>query len=321
MCSGIDEDFDSARKRRMGEETTDDEDDTQVLTAAYTSSGEPHTICLLQWQGRRMRSHSTLSCNRCSAAVMVLTLQPQSAPNQPTALQALCTPPDQRATQYKGEPMLHAAVLLPVCLQGGGPHVQLDLQNHRGKVTEWLQNEPVQGEIRRQFKKFLRTFKDDNGDRLYVRVIENMVLGERQGRAVMGAGLKLRQGCSTGEDWRLADKVLMASWRGAATMLCMFESYWCCAAAERSRCVVLIPPAPTANKQSLEVDWRHMHLMPGMRPVAAACADAPREVLRLLDVAAAEAVFDAYPEYEEIHQDIHVRITGLPVDDSIRDLR
>jgi hypothetical protein len=63
-------------------------------------------------------------------------------------------------------------------LQGGAPHVQLDLENHRGKVTEWLQNEPVQGEIRRQFKRFLRTFKDDNGDRLYVRVIENMVLGE-----------------------------------------------------------------------------------------------------------------------------------------------
>lgn len=80
-------------------------------------------------------------------------------------------------------------------------------------------------------------------------------------------------------------------------------------------------PVCAANKQSLEVDWRHMHLMPGMRPVAAACADAPREVLRLLDVAAAEAVFDAYPEYESIHQDIHVRITGLPVDDSIRDLR
>jgi hypothetical protein len=76
-----------------------------------------------------------------------------------------------------------------------------------------------------------------------------------------------------------------------------------------------------ANKQSLEVDWRHMHVMHGMRPVAAACADAPREVLRLLDAAAAEAVFDAYPEYEEIHQDVHVRITGLPVDDSIRDLR
>jgi hypothetical protein len=56
--------------------------------------------------------------------------------------------------------------------------VHLDLENHKGKVTEWLQNEPVQGEIRRQFKKFLRNFKDNAGDRVYVRVIENMVLGE-----------------------------------------------------------------------------------------------------------------------------------------------
>lgn len=83
-------------------------------------------------------------------------------------------------------------VLLPgwlagMAVQGGAHHVQLDLENHRGKVTEWLQNEPVQGEIRRQFKKFLRTFKDDNGDRLYVRVIENMVLGEWQ-RAARGWG-------------------------------------------------------------------------------------------------------------------------------------
>lgn len=85
--------------------------------------------------------------------------------------------------------------------------------------------------------------------------------------------------------------------------------------------LLLLLPCATANKQSLEVDWRHMHTMQGMRPVAAACADAPREVLRLLDVAAGEAVFDAYPEYEEIHIDIHVRIMGLPVDDSIRDLR
>lgn len=77
-----------------------------------------------------------------------------------------------------------AGWLAGVAVQGGAHHVQLDLENHRGKVTEWLQNEPVQGEIRRQFKKFLRTFKDENGDRLYVRVIENMVLGEW--RAAMG---------------------------------------------------------------------------------------------------------------------------------------
>lgn len=76
-----------------------------------------------------------------------------------------------------------------------------------------------------------------------------------------------------------------------------------------------------ANKQSLEIDWRHMHVVEAMRPVAAACADAPRKMLRLLDDAATEHVFNSYAEFEQIHDAVHVRITGLPVDDSIRDLR
>ncbi|KAF6250945.1 minichromosome maintenance protein 2 [Scenedesmus sp. NREL 46B-D3] len=133
-----------------------------------------------------------------------------------------------------------------------GMHPALDLENQKGKVNEWLDNEPVANEVRRQFRKFLRTFKDDNGEALYMRVMENMVL---------------------------------------------------------------------ANKQSLEVDWRHMHTMEAMRPVAAACADAPRKVLRLFDQAAAEQVLASYPQFESIHRSVHVRVTGLPVDDSIRDLR
>jgi hypothetical protein len=59
-----------------------------------------------------------------------------------------------------------------------GMHPTLDLENQKGKVNEWLDNEPVAHEVRRQFRKFLRTFKDDNGERLYMRVMENMVLGE-----------------------------------------------------------------------------------------------------------------------------------------------
>jgi hypothetical protein len=57
-------------------------------------------------------------------------------------------------------------------------HPALDLENQKGKVNEWLDNEPVAQEVRRQFRKFLRTFKDDNGEKLYMRVMENMVLGE-----------------------------------------------------------------------------------------------------------------------------------------------
>jgi hypothetical protein len=88
-----------------------------------------------------------------------------------------------------------------------------------------------------------------------------------------------------------------------------------------SPCCCCCCPPTTANKQSLEVDWRHMHTMEAMRPVAAACADAPRKVLRLFDQAAAEQVLASYPQFESIHRSVHVRVTGLPVDDSIRDLR
>jgi DNA replication licensing factor MCM2 len=76
-----------------------------------------------------------------------------------------------------------------------------------------------------------------------------------------------------------------------------------------------------ANRQSLEVDWRHMHTVQGMRPVAAACADAPRSVLRIFDEASCEQVLSFFPQFGDIHSQVHVRITGLPVDDSIRDLR
>jgi hypothetical protein len=187
--------------------------------------------------------------------------------------------------------------------------VPLDLEAARGKVTEWLRNVPVQNAIRSQFRRFLRMFKDDAGDRLYARVIENMVLGEwREVAGRRGGGFEGGGGSMTRS-------------RAARTRPRPWPVRHCHVAHPR-------PPtsgAPTlpgaANKQSLEVDWRHMHQLLGMRPVAAACADAPRDVLALLDVAAGEVVFGAYPEYEQIHRDIHVRITGLPVDDSIRELR
>jgi hypothetical protein len=88
---------------------------------------------------------------------------------------AYTSPCPSESASVKALPQLHVFSLR---VQGGAPHVHLDLENHKGKVTEWLQNEPVQGEIRRQFKKFLRNFKDNAGDRVYVRVVENMVLGE-----------------------------------------------------------------------------------------------------------------------------------------------
>lgn len=74
-----------------------------------------------------------------------------------------------------------------------------------------------------------------------------------------------------------------------------------------------------ANAESLEVDYQHLcsfepHL--ALTPVAA-----PEQMLNLFDEVAKNVVLKMFPEYTRIASDIHVRISGLPVQESIRDLR
>ena len=78
-----------------------------------------------------------------------------------------------------------------------------------------------------------------------------------------------------------------------------------------------------ANKQSLEVSWKDLIIAQALncRCVAVWLADAPRPMLKLVNEAASALVADWYPEYANIHADIFVRFTDLPVDDNIRDLR
>eukprot|EP00939_MAST-03C_sp_MAST-3C-sp1_P003584 g3584.t1 len=75
----------------------------------------------------------------------------------------------------------------------------------------------------------------------------------------------------------------------------------------------------TANRQSLEVDYTHISAR--LPQVAIWLADAPREILDIFDEVAKEEVLRQYPNYEDTHRTIHVRITDLPICDSIRDLR
>ena len=75
------------------------------------------------------------------------------------------------------------------------------------------------------------------------------------------------------------------------------------------------------NEESLEVSYLDMsHAVPIL---AIWVADCPREMLKLLDEAAMAVVrmSTMYPKYEQIHPQIHVRITDLPIHDSIRELR
>lgn len=73
------------------------------------------------------------------------------------------------------------------------------------------------------------------------------------------------------------------------------------------------------NSESLEVSY--LHLSQAVPILAIWVADQPKEMLELLDQAAMEAVRIMFPNYHEIHDQIHVRINDLPIHDSIRDLR
>lgn len=73
------------------------------------------------------------------------------------------------------------------------------------------------------------------------------------------------------------------------------------------------------NRQSLEVNY--VELAEGDHLMATWVADAPKDMLELFDEVALTEVLRLYPSYGDIHPDVFVRITGLPVEDAIRDIR
>lgn len=73
------------------------------------------------------------------------------------------------------------------------------------------------------------------------------------------------------------------------------------------------------NRQSLEVSY--LHLSRAVPTLAMWVADAPHEILMHFNEVAKEVVYSKYPNYTSIAEDIFVRITDLPVSDSIRDIR
>jgi DNA replication licensing factor MCM2 len=74
-----------------------------------------------------------------------------------------------------------------------------------------------------------------------------------------------------------------------------------------------------ANKQSLEVSY--MHLSNAQPVFGIWVADAPEPILEALNEAAFEVVLALYPNYQEIHNEVFVRIIELPITDKLRDIR
>jgi hypothetical protein len=69
-----------------------------------------------------------------------------------------------------------AVVATPVCMQGG--EVEIDLDEARGPIKEWILQEPVQREVRRRFARFLRTYQNADGDFVYKQRVREMARSE-----------------------------------------------------------------------------------------------------------------------------------------------
>src|SRR5271170_1748254 len=73
------------------------------------------------------------------------------------------------------------------------------------------------------------------------------------------------------------------------------------------------------NSESLEVSYDHLSSTKAI--LAYFLANAPAEMLKIFDKAAFEVTRLHYPNYEQIHPEIHVRISDLPVRFTLRQLR
>jgi DNA replication licensing factor MCM2 len=73
------------------------------------------------------------------------------------------------------------------------------------------------------------------------------------------------------------------------------------------------------NAESLEVSYEHLSSAKAV--LAYFVANTPTEILKIFDEVAMDTTLIHYPDYEKIHSEIHVRITDIPVQYTLRQLR
>lgn len=74
-----------------------------------------------------------------------------------------------------------------------------------------------------------------------------------------------------------------------------------------------------ANGESLEVSFQHLERHNAY--LAYCVVNSPVQILEIFDVVALQSVLSAFEEYDRIKSEIHVRITDLPLVDTLRGLR
>ena len=73
------------------------------------------------------------------------------------------------------------------------------------------------------------------------------------------------------------------------------------------------------NKESLEIDWRHLSTI--YPHLAVWVADCPTEMLEIFDEICLEVVLAQFPYYRNVSKYINARISNLTIRESLRNIR
>ena len=136
-------------------------------------------------------------------------------------------------------------------------------------LSEWLAQDRPRAEIKKQFRHFLRTYRDS----------------QQQSASANNASRNNGASSRTGAP--------------------VYETR--------------INAMCAANEQSLKVNYEH--LSDAYPNLAVWLADAPTAMLSIFDDVATQVVQQQFESYEDIHDEIFVRISDLPIKDKLRDLR
>jgi hypothetical protein len=150
--------------------------------------------------------------------------------------------------------------------------VEINLEEARGPIREWIAQEPVRREIRRRFARLLKTFQDENGDSVYKQRVRDMVRSEwARARA---CPLLCSMPC-----------LRCVGWPGLRALQPTAPPLRSTAFAHFSPCspflaFLLSSPPFAANSATLEVNY--LDIANTMPVVAIWLADHPREMLPIL---------------------------------------
>lgn len=250
-------------------------------------------------------------------------------------------------------PYAVTAVAALTGLDGAQPEVALELDMQRGPAREWVAQEPVQRKIGAVFRKFLRDFRDAGGEYVYRQRMRDMVTSARRPapRSALRAALRARRPRVSARRQRprggragarppmpgawlsvSVARTAMQNLARARTAQAVSHDNLCSQTRHPNLQPALREPSRDArsraerpgrpragNQQSLHVSY--LHLSQAYLDLAVLVPDCPQALLPLFHKTARDAVLADFPEYRGIHEEVFVRITELPVEDSIRELR